>query len=188
MIAGRLIFAIVVLGSAGASADPHSADPHNVPSSDPNPDPHSRISLLAGLATPTGELGFEFTFIRRYFEVGAAAGVGILGPQLSIMPRLRLNDRGAEFTLGAGVSGGPYNDPVFLCLSEEPGRCDDTKATVLWANGELGVAIRAPSGATLRLYGGAGKLVAHSDCKGPKCSGVDGQTMPYLGVALGYSF
>lgn len=183
MSTGRLAFTIVVLGSAIASADPHSAAP-----ADPDPQPHNRMSLLVGLATPTGELGFEYTFIRRYFEIGAGAGVGVLGPQASIMPRLRLNDRGAEFTLGAGLSGGPYNDPVFLCLSEEPGRCDSTKATVLWANLELGVAVRARSGATLRVYGGAGELVGHAGCTGPKCEGVDGQTMPYLGVGIGYSF
>jgi hypothetical protein len=41
---------------------------------------------------------------------------------------------------------------------------------------------------TLRLYGGAGKLVAHSGCTGPQCAGIDGQTMPYLGVGIGYSF
>jgi hypothetical protein len=146
------------------------------------------MSLLVGLATPTGEVGLEYTLIRRYFEVGAAAGVGLLGPQASIMPRLRLDDRGAEFTLGAGVSGGPYNDPVFLCLSEEPGRCQGTKATVLWANAELGAAMRARNGMTLRLYGGVGKLVAHTECTGPQCPGIDGQTMPYLGVAIGYSF
>ena len=180
---GRLAFATIVLSSAIASADSHNAPP-----ADPNPQPHNRISLLVGLATPTGELGFEYTFVRRYFEVGLAAGVGILGPQTSLMPRLRLDDRGAEFTLGAGISGGPYNDPVFLCLSEEPGRCDSTKATVLWANAELGAAMRARNGMTLRLYGGAGKLVAHSGCTGPQCAGIDGQTMPYLGVGIGYSF
>ena len=150
----------------------------------------SRVSGSVGLFTPTGELGFEYThMVLPTLEIGAGAGVGYLGPQASIMPRLRTDQGPTALTFGASISGGPYHDPVltFFCYPTSPNTCMDTNTTVLWVNLEVGVQRTWRGGMTLHVYGGAGRIVAHAACTGASCDSVGGLTLPYLGIAIGHT-
>src|ERR1041385_5730671 len=88
--------AIVCLVSSLAHADPMQIDRRD----------HSRVGATVGLFTPTGDLGVEYTqVLHPNVEIGVGAGVGLVrvGPQVSVMPRLRTNLGPFSLTGGAGL-------------------------------------------------------------------------------------
>jgi hypothetical protein len=175
--------ACIALAPAVASADSHAPV-----SKDGDPEARSRLSITLGLFTPTGELGFEYTqIVIPALEVGAGIGIGGFGPQASVTPRLRIGDRQLLFTLGGGISGGPYSESASLCLTTDYDLCKSTNTTVVWANVEAGFQMTSAGGATLRFYGGDGRLVSHGACTGPRCDGLTGMELPYFGVAFGHT-
>jgi hypothetical protein len=178
----------IVLAAVISAPALTGADPQVVLGEDVGWAARSRVSGSVGLFTPTGELGFEYThMVLPTLEIGAGAGVGYLGPQASIMPRLRTGQGPTELTFGAGISGGLYRDPPFFCEHTDPNKCMDTNTTVLWVNLEVGVQRTWRGGMTLHVYGGAGRIVAHAACTGPSCDSVGGLTLPYLGIAIGHT-
>jgi len=164
----------------------------DVPSLDESSTPRSRLAVSFGAATPTGELGVEYTqSVHRYLELGLGGGIGITGPQAAFMPRLRLGRGSSAMTLGAGISGGYYDEPrlVSFCFSDRGEKCADntTKTTAVWANAELGMQSTYASGWTVHFYLGVGKALAHGKCRNGNCDDVDGMTMPYVGLAIGHT-
>lgn len=151
----------------------------------------SRVSGSLGLLTPTGEIGFEYTRnLAAFLELGIAVGYGFSGPQLAVMPRLRTGSGPLSVSLGAGLSGGPYHEPVLLvdgCPCTGCESCKPTDATAMWANLELGVQGTGQSGVMVRVYGGAGRLVWMGDCVGGDCRRLPGTLLPYLGLAIGHT-
>lgn len=151
-----------------------------------------RITALFGVATPTGELGVEYThMIFSHLEIGAAVGGGITGAQASIMPRLRTGAGSTSVTFGTGLSGGAYNEfQLFqFCLSTGPDACHDNqvRTTALWANVEAGLQVTSRAGMTFRLYGGAGRVIGRGACHNGDCARIDNMTLPYVGLALGHT-
>jgi hypothetical protein len=188
MVATRALFTLVVLVPAVAAAKPRTAG-ETATDSDDGADrgAHSRVCMTLGLFTPIGELGFEYALVLPYLEIGVGVGGGGYGAQASIMPRLHLEGRDASVSVGAGISGGPYDEPVLLCLSDDADACKATKTTVLWGNVEAGIARKWDGGGSLRLYGGVGRLLDHAGCTGPHCAGINGDTLPYFGLSIGHT-
>jgi hypothetical protein len=185
----RVFLAMIIVAPGLARADP---DPGAAPGEDADQSARSRLALTLGLLTPTGELGVEYTqIVVANLEVGAGVGLGVYGPQASIMPRLRAGSARASVTLGVGISGGPYSETSGggFCLTTDYDRCEkmETNTTVLWSNVEIGYQTTWPGGGMLRAYCGAGKLVAHGACTGPRCGSIDGMDLPYLGIAVGHT-
>lgn len=147
----------------------------------------SRLTFLLGLFTPTGEFGLEYTQnVASLFEVGVGVGGGFSGPQVSIMPRLRMGNGAVSLLLGAGLSGGPYHEPVLFCLSEHGG-CMATETTAVWGNIEGGLQMVSRGGTTVTLYGGLGTMLGASGCTGPDCDDIVGTELPYGGIAIGHT-
>jgi hypothetical protein len=179
----------IVLAAVISAPALTGADPQVVLGEDVDWAARSRVSGSVGVFTPIGEFGFEYThMVLPTLEIGAGAGVGYLGPQVSLMPRLRTGQGPTSFTFGAGISGGPYSAPElpFFCEPSGPNMCI-TRTTVLWGNLEVGVQRTWREGMTLRVYGGAGRIVAHTACTGHGCNSVSGLTLPYLGIAIGHT-
>jgi hypothetical protein len=174
----RLVIAALVLAPGIAFADPAAHDDYGA---------KSRVSATLGLATPTGSLGVEYAHaLHPNLELALGAGMGFSGPQLSVMPRLRAGSGPVSFSLGAGVSGGPFE--VFeICFD-----CEDemeTKANTLWANVEAGLQITTHGGTAVRMFGGLGHVVAYDSCSGPHCSELeDNYKLPYAGISIGRTF
>jgi len=146
----------------------------------------SRVALLLGLFTPTGEAGIEYTQnVASFLEVGLGAGRGFSGIQGAVMPRLRAGSGALGVTLGAGLSGGHYREPQFFCWGEGP--CMDTETTALWVNVEAGVQVTSRTGFTMSLYGGVGSIAISSGCSGPDCDELEGNALPYGGIAIGHT-
>ena len=178
MVAARALLALMVLVPVAAQAKPHTAIENTVDDGDDaERGTYSRMSLTLGLFTPTGEIGFEYTAVFPYLEVGAGVGFGGLGPQASIMPRLHIGTRHTSATLGVGFSGGIFHDASW-CITEDADRCRDSTTAFLWANVEVGVAWSSDGGATVRLYGGLGRLLD------PQVVDVE---LPYFGLAIGHT-
>lgn len=166
------------------------ADSKLVIDEEPDRGARSRLSATLGGATPTGVFGVEYTQnLHPNVELGAGAGIGITGPQVSLMPRLRVGRSNTAGLLGAGISGGTFNEPDLfnLCFSTGPCPNNNIKTTALWANAEAGVQLTSKGGTTFYLYGGIGKAIATGHCDRGNCSRVDRMTLPYLGIAFGHT-
>ncbi|MEP6861076.1 MAG: hypothetical protein ABJE66_10670 [Deltaproteobacteria bacterium] len=157
-----------------AGADPLASDRRD----------DSRIGATVGLFTPTGELGVEYTRVfHPNFELGLGAGVGLVrvGPQASVMPRLRV--RRGPFTLsgGAGLSVGRFNNISAFADENAP------RVLSLFANGEVGFAISSTRGPFVRGFLGAGKIVAHEQVTDAYRSELK-DVIPYGGITFGWTF
>jgi hypothetical protein len=172
----RMVMVGIALAPAMAHADPQAVRNETEPSM------RSRLSLTVGLFTPTGEIGVEHTQpVLPMLEIGVGLGASLDGVQASLMPRLRLGNRRAVLTVGAGASGGRYTE---LCLFF----CDNTTKTVaLWANAEVGALITLPGGFSVRPHAGVGWIVAHGRCTGAHCDELVGHAVPYVGIAFGHT-
>lgn len=173
----------VVLAPALARAEPAPAPEL---AADDDRGARSRITGTLGLFTPVGELGLQYTqALGPAFEVELGVGYGFSGPQASVMPRVRLGRGTLAFTIGAGASAGDYVEPTLLCFDDDA--CMSTRTTALWGNAEVGLLVTSRTGLTVHAYGGAGWLLAHDRCTGPRCDGLQGSVLPFLGVAIGHT-
>ena len=87
-----------------------------------------------GLGTPLGYVGFELARrVSPSFLVSAGAGMGVTGPQITLMPRLLLGQGRSVLVLGAGVSRGKYTSNTH-CFDDDS--CAHLVGTANWANAE----------------------------------------------------
>src|SRR5678815_4568848 len=87
-----------------------------------------RVSVggTAGMWTPVGELGAEMTIEPvPAFEIGVGAGMAFSGPQVALMPRLRVGNDETALTLGLGASAGHWKESPIFCWGGED-ECSDT--------------------------------------------------------------
>jgi len=165
----RMLVVLVVLSlSAAVHADPEP----------------SRIGATVGLFTPVGELGVEYTQVfHPNFEVGFGTGVGLVrvGPQASVMPRLRMRRGPITLSAGAGLSVGRFNNISAFADENAP------HVLSLFANGEVGLEISGKSGPFVRGFLGGGKIVAHEHVADAYQAELkDG--LPYGGITFGWKF
>ncbi|HTL84011.1 MAG TPA: hypothetical protein VL856_02430 [Acidimicrobiia bacterium] len=158
------------------------------------------VSGTAGVATPLGMFGIEGTYVvHRNLEVGLGVGLanvinigdtGAPDPQLAIMPRFRIPVGSFTFTLGAGLSGGPYT------VASSPfadGPYEEKTSAALWLNGEAGAEYFLNNGMFFGAYLGGGKVIAHARVNDPDGNAtmnplVGADALPYLGLRVGHSF
>lgn len=169
-----LVSVSLSVAGAVAHADPQPADRRD----------DSRIGATVGLFTPTGELGLEYTqSLHPNFEIGFGAGVGLVrvGPQASVMPRLRLRRGAVTLSGGAGLSVGRFNNISAFA--------DETAPHILslFANGEVGLLIASTRGPFVRGFLGAGKIVAHEQVSDAYRAELK-DAIPYGGVTFGWTF
>lgn len=171
----RLVVVSALLSvSTAALADPESTDRLD----------HSRIGATVGLFTPTGELGLEYTQVfHPNFEVGLGAGVGLVrvGPQASVMPRLRIRRGAVTLSGGAGLSVGRFNNISAFADENAP------RILSLFANGEVGLQISSLRGPFVRGFLGAGQVVAHEKVADAYRAELK-DVIPYGGVTFGWTF
>jgi len=192
-----LAFALLVAVTTSALADGTDATP--APTARKQTD-RSHLGLTVGLATPTGELGAEYTLVvMPNLEIGFGVGLADMiplggeslspDPQAAIMPRFRYALGPTVLTAGVGLSGGRYT--TYLSpFASTPGHAIDEVTNALWANGEAGVEYHL-HGMFARAYLGAGKVIAHSEIKhydgGTNMNLVD-DALPYVGLTVGHTF
>ena len=172
-LVGLVVFISAATASL-ASADPEPTDRRD----------DSRIGATVGLFTPTGELGLEYTqSVHPNLEVGFGAGLGLVrvGPQASVMPRLRMRRGPITLSGGAGLSVGRFNNVSAFADENAP------RVLSLFANGEVGLQISAKSGLFVRGFLGAGKIVAHEQVTDAYRAELK-DTIPYGGITFGWLF
>ena len=127
--------------------------------------------------------------MRLHSLLVGAVGIGLAngGPQIALMPRLRLGDGGLALNLGVGLSAGPHADTVgFECDND----CSYRKGFMAWGNLELGFTITA-GWFSLRAFGGYGWMLAPGtlDCveleSGPCDVNNFDNGLPYGGIQVG---
>ena len=164
----------LLLTASIALADPQPTDRRD----------DSRIGATLGLFTPTGELGLEYTQVfHPNFELGLGAGVGLVrvGPQASVMPRLRLRNGPFTLTGGAGLSVGRFNNVSAFADENAP------RVLSLFANGEVGLQITSTRGPFVRGFLGSGKIVAHEQVADAYRAELQ-DVIPYGGVTFGWTY
>lgn len=148
---------VLVAGVAHAQVD-------SGPDKPVDPRDHSRVAATVGISTPVGEVGVEYTWAALpALEIGVGAGIAMnlsagmpVLPQASVMPRFRVRRGAVTFTVGSGLSGGEFqNVSPFADEAQKP-------VIALWANAEAGVQFSSSRGRFVRLFAGAGLVVAHS--------------------------
>jgi hypothetical protein len=169
------------------------ADSDVAPSSRTDRRDHSRIGATAGLLTPVGEAGLEYTYAaHRNVEVGFGAGLGHLGvgtptPQASIMPRLRTRRGPVSLSIGTGLSGGPYTN---LGIRDGADVIHHQSTTALWANVEAGIQVSSRRGPFARFALGAGKVIAHSKIEADSMTyttNLHDDALPFAALTVGTS-
>ncbi|HEY4059171.1 MAG TPA: hypothetical protein VGM39_21290 [Kofleriaceae bacterium] len=165
---------------------------------DPEP-ARSYVSATAGLATPVGEVGLEYTYLfTQHLELSGGVGLAnmlrtrnengdstSINPQLAIMPRLRHPMGNAAFVIGAGLSGGTYT------VQSSAFSSDDYEAITraLWLNGEVGFEWFPGGGMAVGVYGGYGTVIAHGtvhNSRNEELMSLRDDTLPYFGVRVGH--
>ncbi len=146
----------------------------------------SRIGATLGLFTPTGELALEYTqVLHENFEVGVGVGAGLVrvGPQVSVMPRLRVRRGSLVLSLGAGLSAGRYNNISAFQDASAP------HILSLFGNVEGGLQITSQRGPFVRGFVGAGRIVAHGnyDQTDPAQRAELEDVIPYGGLTVGWT-
>lgn len=165
---------LFVAGASSAYADRQATDRRD----------DSRVGATVGLFTPTGELGVEYTqSLHPNFEIGLGTGVGLVrvGPQASVMPRLRMRRGPITLSGGAGLSVGRFNNVSAFSDENAP------RVLSLFANGELGLQISSTRGPFVRGFLGAGKIVAHEQVTDAYRAELK-DVIPYGGVTFGWLF
>ena len=198
---------------------PASPDPSAVDSTAPDatvappgqPDPWETRPFMVeghlGLGTPVGVLGIALDY-SPWPLLGLNLGIGLggAGPQYAFTSRLRLLRLGhrtrVALYLGAGVSGGSYEEPTPLAAFPVDGSQTESAGerahfhwdVAYWTNVEAGVEIRLRSNVSLRPYLGVSRLLNPD----PSATIKDAYSgMPpgnpvvpwsaYVGFALGYA-
>lgn len=192
--------ASLLASSAGAA----TAQPSAAVSTAPSPAPATAsdqedvwarrfaFDLQAGLGAPYGLLGasFEWTPVR-FFTLAMGAGGNVAGPQLAVLPRVRLVLDQMAVALGAGPSWGPYQSSDGFLDPSWVGTYDG-----LWLNGDISVEERWSFGLELRMYLGVATVAYAESVQCDKLASLScpaaesqiGKTLPYLGLAIGYAF
>ena len=178
--------------AASAEATPPLAEP-SVPKS---PDSYffdgdTSLMIHLSFGGPTGWLGVAVNYaFAEQFVIAAGVGLGASGPQVSLLPRLRL-PVGRMVALGveAGPSAGRYvhSNCVILCDVFEADR--SIWDTALWMNGN-GVLEVARKRFRMLAYLGYGHLLNYDSCKPENdgCTGDEPTGLWHLGLAFGASF
>jgi hypothetical protein len=85
------------------------------------------------------------------FEIGFGTGLGLVrvGPQASVMPRLRMRRGPVTLSGGAGLSVGRFNNVSAFSDENAP------HVLSLFANGEVGLQVSGQSGLFVRGFLGA---------------------------------
>lgn len=147
---------------------------------------HSRVGATIGLFTPNGELSVEYAqAIYKYAEVSVGAGYGLwvrVGPQASIMPRLRMRFGSATLSVGTGISVGRFNNISAFSREDAP------EIPTLWSNTEAALQLTTRGGLYVRGALGVGVQLAHGSYH-PHDAEIDMTTddhIPYgyLGVGM----
>ena len=177
----KLSLAIVlVAGVAHADVDSGPSQPTDARD-------HSRVGATVGIATPVGEVGVEYTWAALpALEIGLGAGIAMnMGPgvavlpQASVMPRFRVRRGAVTFTVGSGLSGGEFQN-VSPFAEQKP-------VTALWANAEAGIQFSSSRGRFVRLFAGAGLIVAHSTpMSGSEYAYAFPTVLPSIGAQVGF--
>jgi hypothetical protein len=149
-----------------------------------------------GLALPGGDIGGEAElFLHPRFSLGLGLGLAIGGTQVASTVRLRPLRRrmpGADLSLGSGLgySTGDYEHWTLLAGTA-------TFPATSWINLDAFVELRADIGFVVRGMFGWSWPVASGECSFDEsgfdsdlCEELDGRPpqLPYVGVALGWSF
>lgn len=174
-----------------------------------------RLALLAhvGIGAPAGALGLDVDVAPlRALAIDLGAGLSPSGWQFAATPRLRVRLAPSSFfTLGSGVSFGPYSNGgalaglacALFCIMDGIGDSSGSIASqryhrALWYNLELGVDVYAHSGRGLvRMVLGYGQILndsAYSCTEDPKeyysaghgCDRTGGHGLLFASIAGGF--
>jgi hypothetical protein len=155
------------------------------------------------VTTPVGELGVEAEYsVSRWLALSVGAGLGLYGPQVAVMPRLRLGfGRGRSLTVGAGASFGRYGWFENWIPDTCKEQCAQKTGDVVWGNAEVGLelgdarlSLRFFLGYGVPLNPGALKCdptigqIAYSHCLIGHANDGLALPLPYAGAAVGFSF
>ena len=88
--------------AAQATGLPSTQEPSRAPSSTPSR--RHRFGLDLGLFSAVGFAGATYAYLLDSMTLEAAAGFGVSGVQLSLMPKLRLGSEGIYYVFGIGPS------------------------------------------------------------------------------------
>ncbi len=197
--------------SLGDAAQPDGAVPDAVVSPPRPSDPWEARPFMIeghlGIGTPVGLVGIAFDYSPwALVGLNLGVGLGVSGPQYAFTSRVRLFRVGRRtrvaLYLGAGVSGGSYDQPT--ALDSFPVDGSQTESAIdsahfhwdmaYWTNFEAGVEIRLPSNVSLRPYLGLSRLL-NPDPSSTIADAYSGMppadpVVPwseYMGFALGYA-
>ena len=145
---------------------------------------------LAPIGSPVGIVGMTVEdAVAPWLSLGVGGGAGLSGAQGALFGRARpwRNDHLALAVEG-GVSTGKYHP---LC----PAGIDTAECMrgidpfyVAWANVDVGLDVRFPSGVVFRAYLGASTpFYRGGACRNVDCS-ASVATLPFGGVSVGYAF
>ena len=155
-----------------------------------------------GIATPYGGGGIALDVAPSpYFAIEGGIGTNAEGPELGLMPRLRLPIKGGgAFALGSGVSyvgkytGHRHNGVAFIDNLGEL-MAEHTISYAIWQpayfwNTELGIETIYRSLAMRAYVGYARALNHYTECtEGEEaCSPSEASSLGYVGIAVGYAF
>ena len=141
-----------------------------------------------GLFSAVGEIGLTYAYsFPSHAEIEAGIGLGIMGVQLSLMPRILLGSGSHFFTLGLGVSDAIATSRSFY------------QTNAAWLNSELaGYEYRGDSGLTLSisagikvgLGGGKHKSICFTNCteEDDEIKDIAGKFGPQARLGFGYRF
>jgi hypothetical protein len=153
------------------------------------------LAATAGFGAPTGLLGAEIERrVTSWLALSAGIGGTTAGFQGAAMTHLHLPSN-PIVSLGAGISGGPYQPLDFsisLCFSDP---CEEPAVPrwdlALWNNYELSFELRGKTGFLFRGFLGAAWLLNRDAFTCESCGDEvpDRPTvLPYLGFAVGRAF
>jgi hypothetical protein len=157
-----------------------------------------------GYANPFGTVAVALDVgLLPWLSISAGGGLDPIGPQLGIMPRVRLARIGAEgrsaLFVASGFSTGRVCrtndiDAVSDCNPSDDGDYAYDLSLGFWSNSAIGFETRWTGGITLRLSAGvdvllnpgAAKCAEYGDdmCR----QGMPRTVVPALALALGYAF
>ena len=160
------------------------------------------VEARGGLGGPLGYGGVSFEWAPvRWFATGVGGGFLPGGPQLGVMPRLRLPlTSWLAVGFGVPISLGPYIYDARMPQSTDV--CSGPSCTyhvtrtwnmAVWGHLEPSVDLRFPNGLQARFYGGGSKVLNPRDATCASsfsfgCPSRIGEERLYGGVALGYAF
>src|SRR6185503_20472721 len=104
------------------------------------------VGLDLGLGSALGIVGVDYQFAPlRWLRLEAAAGYGVTGTQLSVMPKIALGNDTCSFTAGFGASLALWGREAEEGHGPNPG-------TIPWLNLDLpGIECRARSGFSYQM-------------------------------------